>query len=460
MRTTILLIAVALCMTASLAEIAPASWSAAVCTEEASAALAAVNESGETLIAWGDSCDHEEGVPLRASAQVAIGTTKSGFTDLGAISPPDSLSYPTGALLDKAGNGWVVGLNEVAERGGKYDQYKQENTGVWFAFRPAGGTFGAPTELPTGGSLAGTAFVAGNRAGTIVLAWTTSRGSYVAWGTPTGRISSPHFFGNGLQIVGISVDGRGRALIIGYTGTATQIVTITGRVGGPFSRLHTIASGQRNPREHLVEYFNEPLAAISPNGNALIAWETNWEKGHEAGEFSGPTELVDHRAGGRFDEPIQLATDFLGNTGQRPVATVDGGGGAIIIRSKEFRWEAVALTPNGHIIYERRLPQSTDLSWPSLAGNEHGRAVVGWAGPCKSCIRTVLMTNPGTHATIQTFATQNEVPEGDVTMTIDVHGTATAIWVEGTPTNDGYTIDARAITPRAQTVQVAEGPSS
>ncbi len=147
-------------------------YSQTSCGRGFSAPLAATDERGETLVAWQDGKKSEGGFCESAVADVAIGSTGAGFVDLGAVSAPGELSYATGVSLDGAGDGWVIGLHYVYAREEKYGP-SFEKSGVWAAFRPAGGSFMAPIELPTRGTPVLAAWVASNRAGRTLLAWST-----------------------------------------------------------------------------------------------------------------------------------------------------------------------------------------------------------------------------------------------------------------------------------------------
>jgi hypothetical protein len=435
---------------------ASSTWGAEACMEQGSNPFSAVSAPGEMLVTWEDICEHDEGIPVRASAQAAIGSTETGFVDMGAISPPNAVSRPSGAFIDDAGDGWVIGITFVASRSGKYESYGEKHTGAWVAFRPAGGSFRAPVALQTGGSLVTKASVAGNSAGVVVLAWSTSRGGYAAWGAPNGSVSSPQFLGRGFQVASVGVDSRGRALIVGST--PTTIGTITGQAGGPFSPIHTIAAQRRNPRKRLIHTLGMPVAAIGPGGNAFIAWETARVGPElEDEELSGPTDLVYRRARGRFSKPVHFGKTFFGAEPQNAVGTVDGYGRTVIIRDIENSDQEVALAPDGHVRAKRLLPHSASPVFTKVTSNAAGQAVIAWAGPCGSCISVVLGDTDGAGTAVQTYQTPHEVSRYEpVIPTIDQQGAATAVWIEATESGEGYAIEARAIAPGATAVQVAE----
>lgn len=412
--------------------------------------LATVNARGEMLVAWQDTENSGYELCGSAVADAAIGSTESGFTNMGTVSVAGTLSYPTSMALDGAGNGWIVGVHQVAESGKYGPTYK--NVGAWFAYRPAGGSFQSPVELPTGGiKTQSSAFVAGNQAGRTVLAWSTERGTYLAWGTPTGSISAPTFIGRGFQVSGLSVDESGRALVVGcyYSeGLAVrpiEIAAVSSDASGSFSRPHVLAVRRQNRRKHLIGFPGLPVVGIGPNGNAIVAWEIDWLKQHTAYEYAGLSQSIYRQADGHFDKPVRLPKGFV----QRVKATtVDTAGRAIIVLSARRGLREATVTPGGHVGSERHLEGSLN---PSVADNALGQVVIVWEEGGSS-IGVVLGNTQGINGARQILA----IPHNQVLATMDARGIATVLWVaEESPRET--TLNARAITPGAQTVKVASG---
>ena len=413
----------------------PSSWGLRGCTYGATNPLAAVNGTGETLIAWqevtsGASEYEEEKVCDSAVAPVAVGSPQTGFTDMGPLSAPGRMSAPTGAILDDAGSGWVIGVHNAVTGENKYG-LDWGWTGAWLAFRPAGARFRSAVKLPGRGLLADPPLVAGNRAGAALFAWDTVRGSYVAWGTPSGTITTPRFFGHRFRVAGIGVNERGQALIIGHYTTresledATSIVAITGQAYGAFSTPRAIATEPRNARGRVTSLFERPLVGIGPTGSAVIVWETWRELPRES---PGPGLLVYRYADGHFTRPRQIPKEFLDLGIATTEATVDADGRALIVHDSEHSWREVAVMPGGRLGPEWSLPES--FYEPSLAGNELGQTVIGKSEIGKKrSITAILGDTSGAPTTSQTFALPHEV-SGGFTMTIDRQGDATAIWIE------------------------------
>jgi len=401
------------------------------------------------LVAWQDTGSTGYEFCGNAFTYAAIGSTQSGFADVGAVSAAGTVSYPTDVSLDGAGDGWIVGVHQVP-RVEKYG-YTYKNVGTWFAFRPAGGSFRAPVELPIKGPTEqSSAFVAGNQAGRTVLAWSTERGTYLAWGTPTGGISAPTFFGRGFQVSGLGVDESGRALIVGYYrgrlgATSTEIAAVTAGVSGVFSRPHALAVRQRDQRRHLVGFLSLPVVGIGPLGNAVIGWGTSWLSQRAEYPNPGPSLLLYRQADGHFDRAIRLPKVNLESAA---AASVDGAGRGIIVLVTEQGLREISVAPGGRTGPEHHLQGSLS---PSVASNALGQTVIAWRyGP--SPIDIVLGNTRGINGPLQTIVT----PNNEILATIDAHGVATVLWIpEG-----ASVLDARAITPGAQTVEVASSEPS
>jgi hypothetical protein len=329
-----------------------------------SSLLAAGNGRGEALVVWEDGEQSEVKFCESSVADAAVGSVSSGFASLGMVSAPGKLSYATGVSLDEAGDGWVVGLHE---KFGGYQQYgaTYETSGVWAAFRPAGGSFRAPVELPAKGGPPQMAWVASNSAGRTLLAWDTTGGTYLAFGTAAGSISKPTFIGGGFQVSGLGVDENGRALVVGYYGSkkyeVVRIAAVTAGVSGSFSRPRVLVAQPRNVRKGLIGYMFQPLVAIGPRGNAVIAWESIWANRRTTYEFAGPNLLMYRRADGRFDRPVRLPKGFLSGNA---AAAVDSAGRAVIVSpAEDLRGlEEVAVSPAGRAGSPHFLSKATSLN--------------------------------------------------------------------------------------------------
>jgi hypothetical protein len=423
-----------------------------------SSTLTATNGQGETLVVWQDGQQSGGGYCESTVADAAVGSASTGFASLGTISSPNELSYATGVSLDGTGDGWVIGLHEVYAGSNKYGP-DFEKSGVWAAFRPAGGGFRAPVELPIKGrAMQETeAWVAGNRAGKTLLAWSTDAGAYVAFGTSTGAVSKPTFIGGGFHIAGLGVDESGRALVVGYyyakeADEVVRIATVTAGTSGSFSGPHILIRRLRNSRKRLIGYFEPPLVAIGPHGNAVIAWKTIWENRHGGDEFPGPSLLLYRQASGRFEKPVRLPGGFLES---EDAAAVDGAGRAIMVSPTTNYLQEIAVSPDDRVGRPHRL--WSYVGYPEVASNAQGQAVVAWGGFIPF-VYGVLGNTRGKDGKPQTITSSPSLGDtiSAVTPTMSPQGVATVFWVEQ-PKKEETILYARAVAAGAQPVKVASG---
>jgi hypothetical protein len=421
---------------------------------------ATVNEAGEILTAWQDSRVGGQESCESAVVAAAIGSTKTGFADMGVVSAPaHGFSVPRGTFLDDRGNGWVVGVDGY-EHGSKSPGAV---TGAWFAFRPAGGHFQRRVDLRTKHYQAEEVFVAGSPAGRALLAWNTRTGSYVAWGTPTGRTSTPTFFGHEFQTTALGVDDKGRALIVGdysggYSEAARAIAVITSGASGSFSGPRTIAVAPRSAPGRPTP-LSRPVVGIGPQGSAVIAYEIEMENQQFPYERPGPDVLVYRRADGHFNKPVRWAKGFL--EGGRNAAVVDGNGRAMIVSQNyppgELR--ATTVAGGGRVGGTHLLPGGRGANELDLSANTAGQVIITLGTGCLSCSPTVILADiQGHHSKPMVLPTA--VAGGEAVATVNAQGTATVLWmIHNTNTYESM-LDARAIEPGAQTVQIANGTIS
>ncbi len=431
-----------------------------------SAPLAATNGRGETLLVWKYGRQSAGGFCESTVADAAVGSASSGFANLGKISESSKLSYATGVSLDGAGDGWVVGLHEAYAGSNKYGP-DFEPSGVWAAFRPAGAGFRPPVELPIKGPVQETeAWVAGNRAGRTLLAWNNYSGAYLAFGTSTGVISKPTFIGGGFRIAGVGVDESGRALVVGYyyaknADEVVRVAAVTAGASGSFSRPHVLIQRPQNARKGLVGYFSQPLVAIGPRGNAVIALEGTWANRRTEYEFSGPNLLIYRHADGRFDRPVHLPDDLLALP-EYETAMVDAAGQAIIVSATSGHGlQEATVSPGGRV--GRQLRLSGNEGRLSVASNPQGQVVIAWVDVTQP-VQFILGNTKGANGKIQTLASAPPLTEtdSDVTATMGPQGAATVFWIEipRRGKEEEKILYAQAITSGAQPIKVASSEPS
>ncbi len=429
------------------------------CGPGLSSPLAAVNGAGETLVAWQNVYGYSGEFCTAASAEATVGSMSEGFSAAGVVSPSGQKSFPTGAFLDEAGDGWVIGMNEtLAPNNSKYNLIEYDNPGVWYAFRRTGGGFQAPVLLPTGNSHAANATVAGNRYGETVLTWNTERGSYVAVGSPAGTISKPRFYGNEFQITTAAIDEHGRVLVVGYypsrryVDTAIAIDVITGSATGVLFRPRVVVRPRTRVKRGFRERVSTPLAAIGPDGNAIIAWETAIEAVTSLYEIRGPTLMLYRGANGQLTKARPLPRDFtVEHEVNGDVATMDGTGRASILAGTARRGLVDLDIASGGRVGSCHRVGPSGATFPRMSGNAAGQTVAVWSDGSSS-INYVSGDTRGTYGHLHTIAVPGKL-RYELATVIDPDGNATAVWITEEPKGRS-TINAEALASGAQLVPV------
>jgi len=421
------------------------------------------------LVAWQDTQKESEAC-FRSVAVAAVGSTSGGLASLGPLTAgnPGELSQPTGAFLDRAGDGWLVGENAVPIPA-KYYGWSIRTTRAWYAYRPTGGHFRHPVDLPDWSFEA--PLLAGDQAGATVIAWNTSRGVDLAWGTAVGDLTKPVSYGRGLSIVGVGVDESGRALIVGYYSdpranrTAKEIVVITGR-DGRFSRPRVIAARPRDIHRGFLGFLGRPVMAAGPGGQAVIAWASSFQPETLAG---GWDTIVYRHADGDFSKPARFASGFLQERGPEEEpnkGVVDGTGRALMISAGERGLWEVAVAPDGRASPPRRI-LSPASDYPLISANARGATSIlveeGRDEDPVGPIKVLLGNTSADNGPPETVPLQQETRNREPLTVMSPDGIATVIWAvepqwSQTPReNEEATIDALTIAPGSQPRLIAHG---
>lgn len=451
-----------LCTVVSLLVLAaPASgYSRSPCESGVSYPVAASNDAGETLVAWQQARGEERGLCFASAAMAAVGSAKGGFPTTSTVSAPGDLSFPTGAFIDDDGDAWVVGVDEHEVPGGHKYEVPYDRAGAWVTFRPAGGDFRAPVQLPTGRAPVDSVLIAGDRSGATLLAWSSERGTYIAWGTATGTISRTTFIGKDFTVSSVGVDERGEALIVGYYPDprlegADSIAVLSSLAFGRLSRPHIVA------RRGRYRTLGLPVLAVGPNGSAIIAWEAP-----NTPEFGSPSPtpdmLIYRTAKGRFNKPIRFADNFLhfpgratfphSNEAVEPeLAAVDSAGRAVIVTDTEHGVEEMLITSHGRADRRRRVGGTIDDD-PALASNTAGLTTIAWPEGSNGTIDVVSGNIRGTKRQLQNITAREAISSEPVVPVMNAEGGATVVWIE-----KANAVRAQGVAPGAPTATVFEG---
>jgi hypothetical protein len=336
------------------------------------------------------------------------------------------LAFPTAVFLDDAGDGWVAGSTQTSSLYRGLEYYSID--GAWFAFRRAGGAFGPVVKLRGTGPV----WISGNAAGKVLLAWRAAHGSYVAWGSPSGRLSKPRFFGGGFEVSGLGVDEHGRGLLVGYypaahdEAGARTIVSIAANGAGHFARAHVLAVIPRYGPRHRLGILYPPLLGTGPTGAGVIAWQA------EPAPSGRPRiTLVYLQADGRYGRPVRLPS-ILGFPND-DVATVDSAGRALILSVNNGTPREIAVAPGGKLGPVQRLSPSHTVYEASLVGNAAGQTAITWSiGFSGSLISAVLGDTGGANSALQALPGTHRASGAEDIATIDAQGNTTLLWAEET----------------------------
>jgi hypothetical protein len=412
--------------------------------------VSTANGSGQTLTAWEDGCSDEEGLLSYANTGVAVGSVIDGFKDLGGITSPAMLSEPTGVVLDDAGDGWVSGIDSrFAGYAGKYGGVNYAPNGGWLAFRPPGGSFGAPISL-SGGDDVNATEIAGNASGQVLVAWTTSTNVYVAWASPTGLADVQRFNGP-LNILGVSVDRQGQGLVIAtgaegpLANITRKVIAISGAFGRRFAAPRTVLIGARDRRTHISEYFYVPIVATSSGAGAVLASTTIWlEPNREEASRPERSFLLRVSASGtagRWQPVPHLLPDFS--------AITTDAHGQVLLETGEGRF--LSFDARGRLRARWYLQGGPEVS---LVSNPRGQVAASWSDETSKYVAGLLGSVTGAHGHSVHVPTHESV--SPVTATINEDGRGTLFWSEdlvGVPT-----IYAHAIAEGGPGIEVAREP--
>jgi hypothetical protein len=413
------------------------------------------------LIAWTEVTSgapelEEEKVCGSSVTPVVAGSPEGRFESLGNVSGPSGMSAPQGVAIDQAGAGWVIGVHNGITGANHYG-LEWEWTSAWAAFRPAGESLQSAIKLPAKGVMFEKPRVAENASGVALLAWSTERGTYLAWGDPDGKITPPQFLAQ-LHVVAIGVDEHGAAHAIGYYGSpkafvTKSIVAVSAGQYSVFARPHVIAVEPHRVHGKAAVSFGRPFAVFGPTGAAVIVWESLYSVPPPEAP-AGPGLLVERQADGHFTPPRSLSKEFLGYELKTDpaFATVDAAGQTLIVHEVNGSWHELDTLASGRPSAERVLP-AVEVDPLGLAGNELGETaiVIGQ----RNRIVALLGGSFGAPPTTQTIPTPNEDSPAPV-VTIDGDGHATAVWIEK-PQENITLVNAQAISLGAQTIQIARG---
>lgn len=398
------------------------------------------------LVVWSQAReDPMEDLCESAVTKAAIGSPSTGFTTLGTVSPEPYIYFPAGAFIDEAGDAWVIGGHEARIGSMKYGPLYAV-VGAWVTYRPAdGGAAIVPLPIRRSRVSVEPLLIAGNAKGEVLLAWSTQRGTYLAWDS-AGVLSKPSLIGRGFTASSIGVAESGSALLVGFYWKrgVKRIATVTLSPTTAPSKPRTIALRHRH------RGLERPLAGFNPDGAAVIAWATP-KRPETYPKPPEPDVLVDGNVDGSFSRPKRFASNFLQSEFSPGTSiAVDASNEVTMIQEESSREREITLNATGKVTSSRQLGRPGAME-AVLSGFAQGALAIGWTE--RSAVRATLANPTGEHAKPVRIATSEE--PGGVFTTIDANGSATVGWLERQGEEDR--IEARAL-PDGPAVLIATTP--
>jgi hypothetical protein len=233
--------------------------------------------AGSTLLAGASStCSAVAGRPDGAAVLAAIATTDAGRAEIVAADRPAGGAFAAPVPIARSGAQVGEIVTALSPRGGAvvaWQETSRSGSRIRAVVRPAGGAFGAPVVVASGGSLLG--LVAGISAGGDAV---------LAWADPAGLQSFPP---RERVLASIAPAGRG------------------------FARAQVLGTAR---------YRDGPELAVADDGRALLALP-----------LPGPVRVVERPPDGTFGRPVRLA----GSGADEVAITLGTGGRAAVVWSSD-----------------------------------------------------------------------------------------------------------------------------
>lgn len=368
----------------------------------------AVDGRGNATAVWGTKNGTDQGV-----VQAAFRPVGGRFRAPQDISPPGLWAGPD-LGVDEAGNAtavWASGSPPAVL--------------VRAATRPAGGSFGPPHDLAQPDRLVFSPRIAVNARGDAAALWIASDGeSYVvraAFRPAGGTFGAPeNVFNVGLEpqvpTFEVAIDSKGDAVAVWVaTHPSHSVVQAAYRpTGGSFALPEMLAEAKGDS-----QFIEGPVVAMDAGGNAIAAW---WNTGAIQTALR-PAER------GNWQPTEDLAKE-QGCCGTRPALGADAEGNAIVAWGSDGTIKAaVRRLPAGSWQTPQTLSPSEDPAYgaPTVAVNAGGDVVVAWT-PAVGVIAATVRPSGGTFGPARDVSQAGVVVASAPQVVIDPQGNAAIVW--------------------------------
>jgi hypothetical protein len=324
-------------------------------------------------------------------------------------------------------------------------QFEGAHARVLAAYRPAGGSFGAPQTLSPAGYEAREPRVAMNASGEAVLVWSLGSGLseevQAATAAPGGTFGTPVDL-TGLSSVAslpqIALDSHGDAIAVweGWDGTNVRIEDATRPAGASFGAPQYLSPAGDNA--------GTPQVTFDAGGDALAAWRFD-------GSPASTVQSAYRPAGGEF-AATQTVSAPSSQPAQSPQVAFDGSGEGTVAWQQsdgsELSVYAGVRTPGstGSFGAQTMLdPGAHEAYEPQIAGDGLSNTILSWKTFNGAANTTEIAVRPagGSFAPATTVSGENP-QEGTPEVGIDAQGNGIAVWSRSS--GSGYQLEAAGYT--------------
>lgn len=242
---------------------------------------------------------------------------------------------------------------------------------IYFAYRPAGGAWGASQVISTTTEAQGYPALAVNRRGEAVVAWQQGASpSQHVWavlrpaGGPFGAAQRVSQAASSMPFPSAAMDDWGRAYVLWRLASSNQILFALRLAGGPWGAVESV-------RDSTERSTYQASLAVDRAGNAHAVWGDYREVGNA-------NIYASYRpAGGPWSANVRVNDDYGdGAMHYDPTVTVDGAGNAIAAWGSTLTWDTfelyAAVRPRG----DAWGPSVLVAGWPA-AGATTGLGLAG-----------------------------------------------------------------------------------
>jgi hypothetical protein len=391
--------------------------------QDASAQQVAFDPGGDAVVVWRAS-------GVQPTIEVAARPAGGIFSAPQTLSDPSAYSGSPDIAIDNQGDAVAVWLH-----------FDGATLRVQAAFRPAGGSFGAPQTLSPAGYQAATPRVAMDGAGDAAIVWSISSGLsseiQAAQAAPGGVFQTPvalSGFTSVASVPQVALDSHGDTLAVwdGWDGANIRIQDALRPAGGSFGTPQSLSPSGYNA--------DAPQVAFDAGGDALAVWRFD---GSPASTIQGAYRPAGGDFG--FDQTVSMPSAY---PAQVPQVAFDWQSEGVVVWQQDDGIDprvyasVRAAGPSGTFSMPSTLdPGGQEALEPHIAGDGLSATIVSWKtfnGATNSTQAAVRAAGGsfGAATTVSAAAPQEGVPD----VGVDAQGNGIAVWSRANGAN--YLLEA------------------